>query len=69
MMKEPTLLFEMIRGRFLSNVVFVIIHKEVVNIVYLAKINMHQWSMINELWHNSLGKYTVAFNKKYIYYV
>ena len=42
MMKEPTLLFEMIRGHFLSNVVFLIIHKEVVNIVYLAKINIQQ---------------------------
>lgn len=44
-MKEPTLLFEMIRGHFLSNVVFLIIfiiRKEVVNIVYLAKINIHQ---------------------------
>lgn len=35
--KEPTFLFKTIRGHFLGNVVFLIIHKEVVHIVYLAK--------------------------------
>lgn len=60
--KEPTFLFKTIRGHCLGNVVFLIIHKEVVHIVYLAK-NLYT-PVINELQHNSLREYTAALNKK-----